>query len=133
MTISSRVCAATGLEPLTNQRRHKYLDKAVFEYAYAAIEQENDKLGEPARVDTCRGVYVRPGGRGRLWDSSWVEHDAFIGVPQSSEQKRTLSRAGGQVAVIIGLMQRPQLTLRDAVSQCERVTPQDVNVLVAQR
>jgi hypothetical protein len=63
---------------LTNQRRHKYLDKAVFEYTYAAIEQENDKLGEPAGVDTCRGVYVRPGGRGRLWDHSWVEHDAFI-------------------------------------------------------
>src|SRR5580692_3603039 len=32
----------------------------------------------PARVDTCRGVYVRAGGRGRLWDQSWVEHDAFI-------------------------------------------------------
>lgn len=70
--------ASAGLEPLTNQRRHKYLDKAVFEYAYAAIGQENEKLGETARVDTCRGVYVRPGGRGRLWDSSWVEHDAFI-------------------------------------------------------
>lgn len=70
--------AAAGEEPLTNQRRHKYLDRAVFEYAYAAIEQENAKLGEPARVDTCRGVHVRPGGRGRLWDRSWVEHDTFI-------------------------------------------------------
>jgi hypothetical protein len=70
--------AAAGLEPLINQRRHKSLDRAVFEYAYAAIEQEKARLGEPARVDTCRGVYVRPGGRGRLWDYSWVEHDAFI-------------------------------------------------------
>jgi hypothetical protein len=70
--------AAAGLGPLANQRRHKFLDKAVFEYAYAAIERENEELGQPAAVDTCRGVYVRPGGRGRLWDSSWVEHDAFI-------------------------------------------------------
>ena len=56
-----------------------------------------------------------------------------VGVLQSSEQKRTLSRAGCQGAVIIGLIQRPQLTLRDAVGQGERVTPQDVDVLVAQR
>ena len=62
----------------TNQRRHKNLDKAIFEYAYAAIEQEDEKSGEKDKVDTCRGVYVRPGHAGRLWNSSWVEHGTFI-------------------------------------------------------
>ena len=103
--------ASAGLEPLTNQRRHKYLDKAVFEYAYAAIEQENDKLGEPAGFDTCRGVYVRPGGRGRLWDHSWVEHDASssssCGIPIASwgvgssipSRRRKMSKKTGPKSV----------------------------------
>lgn len=55
------------------------------------------------------------------------------GVPQSAEQKRTLSRADSQVVAVLGMMQRPQLTLSDAVGQRERVAPQDVDVLVAQR
>ena len=58
---------------------------------------------------------------------------AMTGVPQSSEQKRTLSRADRQVVTVIGVTQRPQFTLSDAVGQRERVAPQDVDVLVAQR
>jgi hypothetical protein len=69
---------ALGLPVPSNQRRHKYLDKAVFEYAYAATEEESERRGEKVKVDTCRGVYVRPGSGGRLWNSSWVEHGAFI-------------------------------------------------------
>jgi hypothetical protein len=71
---------ALGLPVPVNGQRHKVLDKAVFEYAYAAIEAENERRGEPARVDTCRGVYVRPHGRGRIWHASWVEHDAHIQI-----------------------------------------------------
>ena len=61
-----------------NKRRWKYLDKAVFDYAYSEIEQENAELGNPMQVDTCRGVYVRPGTTGRLWKESWVQHGAVI-------------------------------------------------------
>ncbi len=68
---------ALGLTPPANKRRWKYLDNAVFEYAYAAIEAENEKSGTPVRVDTCRGVHVRSG---RLWKESWVQHGANIQI-----------------------------------------------------
>ena len=61
-----------------NKRRWKYLDKAVFDYAYAKIDQANAEAGSLAQVDTCRGIYVRPGTTGRLWKESWVQHGAFI-------------------------------------------------------
>jgi len=49
---------------------------------------------------------------------------AHHGVPQPSEQKRTLSRADCQVVTVIGVTHRPQFTLSDAVSERERVAPQ---------
>jgi hypothetical protein len=58
---------------------------------------------------------------------------AVMGVPQSSEQKRTLSRADCQAATVIGVTQRPQFTLSDAVGQRKRIAPQDVDVLVTKR
>lgn len=73
-----RTQTSLGLPVPANERRYKYLDKAVFEYAYAAVEAENEKLGDTARVDTCRGIYVRPGSTGRLWRGSWVQHGAFV-------------------------------------------------------
>lgn len=72
--------AALGLPVPANGRRWKYLDKAVFEYAYAAVDAENERNGDPARVDTCRGIYVRPGTTGRLWKKSWVQHGAFVQI-----------------------------------------------------
>jgi hypothetical protein len=42
-----------------------------------------------------------------------------LGVPQSSEQKRTLSRADRQVVTVIRVPQRPQFTLGDALGQRE--------------
>jgi hypothetical protein len=66
-------------------------------------------------------------------DDEGLSGTSDTGVPQSSEQKRTLSRADCQVVTVIGVTQRPQFTMSDAVGQCERVTPQDVDVLVTQR
>jgi hypothetical protein len=60
-------------------------------------------------------------------------HRFALGVPLSSEQKRTLSRTDFQVVAVIGMMQRPKFTLCDAVGQREQVAPRDVDVLVAQR
>src|SRR4051794_2999664 len=55
------------------------------------------------------------------------------GVPQSLEQERTLSRAGRQIVTVLWVTQRPQFTLSNAVGQRERIAPQDIDVLVAQR
>jgi hypothetical protein len=69
---------ALGLPVPENDRRWKYLDKAVFEYAYTATDEEIARNGGTSKVDTCRGIYVRPGTTGRLWKKSWVQHGAFI-------------------------------------------------------
>jgi hypothetical protein len=66
----------------SSQTPPKYLDKAVFEYAYAAIEEEHSRLGRPAKVDTCRGIYIRPGTTERLWKGSWVQHGATASAHQ---------------------------------------------------
>ena len=72
------MCRVEGKPIPENKRRWKYLDKAVFDYAYAMIGEKNRREGLAARVDTCRGIYVRPGTAGRLWKESWVQHGAFI-------------------------------------------------------
>jgi hypothetical protein len=41
--------------------------------------------------------------------------------------------ADSQFIAVLGMMQRPQLTQSDTVGQRERIVPQDVDVLVAQR
>jgi hypothetical protein len=69
---------ALDLEIPTNHRRHKKLDKAVFEYAYASIEAKNERSGEKSKIDICRCVYVHPNSGGRLWKGSWVEHGSFV-------------------------------------------------------
>ena len=48
-----------------------------------------------------------------------VDRLVEVGVPQSSEQKRTLSRADRQVVTVIRVTQRPQFTLSDALGQRE--------------
>jgi hypothetical protein len=68
-----------GLSPPVNANQHKYLDCAVFQYAYPAIEPQS------GQIDTSRGVYVRTGkdrqGRKpRVWKRSWIVRDAHIQI-----------------------------------------------------
>jgi len=55
-----------------NANARKYLDCKTLEYAYAAFESG----GKP--VQSCRGVYVPTGSKGRLWNRSWLSKDAHI-------------------------------------------------------
>ncbi len=59
-----------GRKPVRNYNQAKYLDCAVFEFAYAAFETQD----EP--IDSCRAVFV-PSNR-RLWAGSGVYRDAHI-------------------------------------------------------
>jgi hypothetical protein len=56
--------------PKENHNKSKYLDCAVFEFAYAVFEAEVDA------VDTCRAVFV-PSDE-RLWTRSGVHRHAHI-------------------------------------------------------
>lgn len=60
-----------GLKTPRNANNHKYLDCAVFQYAYAALEA----IG--TSVDTCRAVYVPTSDR-RVWTRSWISKLAHI-------------------------------------------------------
>jgi hypothetical protein len=57
-----------------NNRRYRKLDRAVFEYAYAVIENSEPNL----KIDTSRGIYVPTDGAKRIWDGSWVSRDTHI-------------------------------------------------------
>lgn len=59
-----------GRIPKRNRNKSKYLDCAIFQFAYSAF----DLKGNP--VDTCRAVFV-PSGE-RLWPSSSVYCHAHI-------------------------------------------------------
>lgn len=62
-------------EPLpVNERHFRKLDNAVFNYAYALLEQSD----ESSTVDTARGVYVPQGGKRRVWEGSWISRDTHI-------------------------------------------------------
>jgi hypothetical protein len=63
-----------GADLPRNSRKYRKLDRAVFEYAYKAIEESEPNL----RVDTARGVYVPKGGDKRIWDGSWISRDTHI-------------------------------------------------------
>jgi hypothetical protein len=63
---------AAGTKLPRNFNAKKKLDCAVFEYAAAILELD----GEP--LDTIRGVYVPTSGKQRLWDRSWLYHEAHI-------------------------------------------------------
>jgi hypothetical protein len=65
-----------GREVPQNANHYKYLDCAVFQYAYAAIESGEDVR----RVDTARAVYVPKGKGTRVWKRSWISYDAHIQV-----------------------------------------------------
>jgi hypothetical protein len=57
-----------------NANLHKYLDCAVFEFAYASLKTYGDQ------VDTCRAVYVPTGGDKRVWPRSWIYRQAHIQI-----------------------------------------------------
>jgi hypothetical protein len=59
-----------GRRSKRNHNKSKYLDCAVFQFAYAAFEMQN----EP--IDTCRAVFV-PSDE-RLWTRSGVHRHAHI-------------------------------------------------------
>ena len=62
-------------EPLpANERHYRRLDRAVFEYAYAFIENTEPK----SKVDTARGVYVPSKKANRVWEGSWIARETHI-------------------------------------------------------
>jgi hypothetical protein len=58
----------SGRQPRKNYNQAKYLDCAVFEFAYAALKRQRDP------VDTCRAVFVA--SNQRLWSASGVYRHA---------------------------------------------------------
>lgn len=64
----------SGEPPPRNDRHYRRLDRAVFEYAYTAVEDSAPGL----KVDTARGVYVPSGGKKRVWEGSWISRDTHI-------------------------------------------------------
>jgi hypothetical protein len=65
-----------GRVPPDNANNHKYLDCAVFQYAYAAI----DAASTGRQVDSARAVYVPKGKGSRVWKRSWISYDAHIQI-----------------------------------------------------
>jgi hypothetical protein len=59
-----------GRRSMRNHNKSKYLDCAVFQFAYAAFEMQD------APIDTCRAVFV-PSDE-RLWTRSGVHRHAHI-------------------------------------------------------
>jgi hypothetical protein len=66
----ARLEREAGRTPKENHNKSKYLDCAVFQFAYAAFEVGGDP------VDTCRAVFV-PSDE-RLWTRSGVHRHAHI-------------------------------------------------------
>lgn len=64
-----------------NFNHHKYLDCAVFQYAYAIIEDEQQQS-----VDSTRAVYVPTGKDKRIWPRSWISQSAHIQICVRNER-----------------------------------------------
>ncbi len=63
-----------GLSLPKNYNHRKNLDCAVFQYAYNALAETDDK------PDTVRAVYVPTGKQRRVWARSWISKDSHIQV-----------------------------------------------------
>lgn len=63
-----------GIPIPTNERHHRDLDCAVFNYYY----KEAADSGKP--IDCARGVYVPTDAKKRLWRGSWLYEDAHIQI-----------------------------------------------------
>jgi hypothetical protein len=66
--------AAAGRPIPENANNHKYLDCAVFQYAYAVLEAAGNN------VDSSRAVYVPTGKDKRIWTRSWITRQAHIQI-----------------------------------------------------
>ena len=58
-----------------NTRKHRKLDRDVFEYAYKVIEQTLNQ-----KIDAARGIYVPTDGTKRIWDGSWISRETHIQI-----------------------------------------------------
>lgn len=65
--------AAAGRALPENSRKYRKLDRAVFEYTYQQIEEQ-----QHVKVDTARGIYVPAGGAKRIWAGSWISRETHI-------------------------------------------------------
>jgi hypothetical protein len=65
-------CKTLGRPPKRNYQHKKYLDCAVFQFAYQAFDLDG------TTVDSARAVYVPTKSEGRLWKSSWINKDSHI-------------------------------------------------------
>ncbi|HEX6985281.1 MAG TPA: hypothetical protein VF170_07885 [Planctomycetaceae bacterium] len=72
----SRTESEAGRTLPRNANFRKYLDCAVFQYAYTAIET----LEGGQAVDTARAVYVPTDESKRVWTRSWIADGAHIQV-----------------------------------------------------
>lgn len=63
---------ATGGALRRNGQHRRYLDHDVFEYAFAAFQQQGRE------VSTSRGVYAPTDKTKRLWPGSWLAEGAHI-------------------------------------------------------
>ena len=67
---------ATGRALPRNVRHRRYLDCAVFEYAYEVIGSGDGSQ----RVDTARAVYVPTDAKSRIWPGSWISEGAHVQI-----------------------------------------------------
>jgi hypothetical protein len=66
---------AAGRKIPKNVRHHKRLDCAIFQYAFAATEETEQRL-----VDTVRAVYVPTDSKQRVWAGSWITRQSHIQI-----------------------------------------------------
>lgn len=67
---------AAGRTTPENANHYKYLDCAVFQYAYAVIESAEGRQA----VDSARAVYVPTGTNRRVWTRSWISHGSHVQI-----------------------------------------------------
>ncbi len=67
-----------GLPIPVNAQHKRLLDCAIFEYLYAALEQES--AGSARAIDSARAVYVPTDEKKRVWPGSWIYDESHIQV-----------------------------------------------------
>jgi hypothetical protein len=70
----AEIQAAAGQELPKNKRHYRFLDCAVFQFAYALI----DDVPGASRVDSARAMYVPTDDKLRVWPGSWISNGAHI-------------------------------------------------------
>ena len=65
---------STGKPAIENAHTHRYLDCAVFEYAYGYLEEQG------RAIDTCRAAYVPTNSKKRIWKGSWIYEGTHLQI-----------------------------------------------------